>query len=81
MNLPKWAMQHEGKGWRDMPGNAEMDKKLNFFLFRRNKILVGRDGKFYWSDGKPMLNGAARHKKRDEKKPDQTRQPPSPQAT
>ena len=33
--MKPWQLTHNGKTWRDMPGETNDLKKLNFFLFRR----------------------------------------------
>jgi hypothetical protein len=36
--LLPWERSHRGYQWKDMPGNGEEDKKLNFYLFRTGKM-------------------------------------------
>ncbi len=36
--LLPWERSHRGYRWKDMPGNGEEDKKLNFYLFRTGRM-------------------------------------------
>jgi hypothetical protein len=44
--LKPWQRKHRGRGWEDMPGESEEEKKLNFALFRRDML---REGRPTWS--------------------------------
>lgn len=45
---PPWQQTWRGKTWRDMPGNDDTHRRINFFYFRRGrydlekKRIIGR---------------------------------------